>query len=197
MRQTDVTRLVNVGSFVQFFESAEYRPLSLYGATKQAFEDLLAYYADQGLLATTLIFFDTYGPYDWRPRLVNALLDAWANGTQLPLPESHVKLTLDLVYIEDAIEALWQAGKGLLADPAPLAGRRFAAGSGDRHTLRQVVELFEQVSGRELIKAWGMWPLPERHVVTPWQGPSLPGWKAKITLAEGLKRCLEARGHAG
>ncbi|MCC7166602.1 MAG: NAD(P)-dependent oxidoreductase [Rhodospirillales bacterium] len=197
MRQTGVPRLVNVGTFAQFYESADYRPLSLYAATKQAFEDLLAYYVDLGLAATTLIFFDTYGPYDWRPRLVNALLDAWVNNTQLPLPESHVKVTLDLVYIDDAIEALWQAGRHLMTDPKPLSGRRFAIGSGDWHTLRQVVELFEQVSGREIIKAWGMWPLPDRHVVTPWEGPNLPGWRPKVGLAEGLKRCLEARGHAG
>ncbi len=95
MVATGVSRLVNTGTAWQHFEDVEtYRPVCLHAATKQAFEDILAYYVDaRGLEATSLMLYDTYGPGDPRPKLISLLkkqlhADAALNmssGEQIPL----------------------------------------------------------------------------------------------------------------
>ena len=51
----------------------------------------------------TLKFFDTYGPADRRPKLLNLLLAAAA--TQVPLAVSPGQQMIDLVHVDDAVGA--------------------------------------------------------------------------------------------
>lgn len=185
---------VNVGTFAQLWGEPP-RPLNLYAATKEAFETLLAHYRDLGLAATTLVLFDTYGPGDTRRKLVPALLAALeGGGAPLALPGEEV--VMDLTYRDDVAEALLAAGRGILEAPQVWAGKRFAA-SGFRHTIDEVVAVFERQAGVELSKRRGGWAVPERSVRVPWAGERAPGWSAKVTLAEGLARTIGESRRAG
>ena len=187
MRQSGCANFVSIGSYAQYYASATPRALSLYAATKEAFASILAYYADIGMAATTLILYDTYGPGDGRKKLVPALMAALESGAPLPLPSEDI--TLDMTYRDDLAAALIAAGRGLLAEPAAWRDRRFAA-TGFRHTIREVVTAFEAAVGREVSKHWGGWKIPARHVAVPWVGPRPPGWTPRVPLAEGLRRTL-------
>ena len=193
MRRAGAGLLVNAGTYAQYFHSDTYRPLNLYAATKQAFEDILAYYAEVGgLLATTLVLFDSYGPGDWRGKLVSAIGQAQMNGEPLALPSADVHL--DLLHIDDVVAAFVQAGRLLEESPDEVKGRVFAVSLGETHTIEELVTIFEEEAGTPVTRDWGAFPLPGRRVIKPWRGPSLPGWKPKVSLREGIRRTLAERG---
>ena len=104
MAVNDVRMLINTGTSWQHFRNLEYNPVCLYAATKQAFDAILRFYVDNNALkAITLKLFDTYGPGDPRPKLVNLFQRAAASGAALAM--SPGEQLIDLVYIDDAVDA--------------------------------------------------------------------------------------------
>ena len=76
--------------------------MSLYAATKQAFTDLLVFYAEvEGLAVHTLELMDTYGPGDPRAKLIPFLLRAGAEGTTVEMTDG--TQLIDLVHVDDAV----------------------------------------------------------------------------------------------
>lgn len=191
MRLTSVPALINTGTSWQHFERDTYAPVNLYAATKQAFEDVLAYYVEAaGIRATTLSLFDTYGPGDTRKKLLPLLLHSLETGHVLEMSPGHQ--ILDLVHVNDLCAAYLQAAD-LLLNPAPASATTYAVSGGQRQSLREIVALLEQAAGRSLHIAWGARPYREREVMQPWVGPSLPGWTPRIDLQDGLRDLLEGR----
>jgi nucleoside-diphosphate-sugar epimerase len=189
MRLAGVSRLVDTGTAWQHYHSDGYRPVNLYAATKQAFGDILQYYVDLGTVrAVTLDLFDTYGPGDWRPKLVPALLAALRSGRELAM--SSGDQSLDLVHVEDVCQAYEVATRRLLAgDPARHA--TYSVSTGAPRTLREVVRTLEQAAGATLSVAWGARPDRAREVKTPWRGGErLPGWAAQVALEDGFARLV-------
>ena len=179
--------LVNTGTSWQHFEGRDYDPVNLYAATKQAFEDVLAYYVNAlGLKAVTLKLYDTYGTDDPRPKLVHLLRERSLSGE--PLAMSAGEQLLDLVYIDDVVEA-FLAAEAALASGAAGSGESFAVSSADLLSLREVVATYETVTGRRVNIAWGERPYRDREVMVPWSaGAPVPGWAPRVGLAEGFKR---------
>jgi nucleoside-diphosphate-sugar epimerase len=134
MAAARVRHLVNTGTFFQHHDSEGYRPLNLYAATKQAFEAILAYYADAaGLQATTLRLFDVYGEGDLHPRLMAAIRRAQRTGDPLPVPEDDP--VLDLVHVDDVVSAFVAAAAHLDAGTRDVPGGVYAVSSGEHHSL--------------------------------------------------------------
>lgn len=168
---------------------AQDEPVCLYAAAKTAFEALAAWWvAARSFRVTSLKLFDTYGPDDPRGKLFSALLRAARSGEPLALSPGEQRL--DLLYVDDAVAAF------LAVAEAPSAGAAFRAyglPSGERHTLREVVALFEEALGQPIPVRWGARPYREREVMEPWDGaPALPGWSPRVSLREGLARLAHA-----
>jgi nucleoside-diphosphate-sugar epimerase len=53
--------------------------------------------------------------------------------------------------------------------------------------LKKLAKIFEEVSGRKLNIEWGGLPYRAREVMIPWKGNPVPGWKAMISLEDGIK----------
>jgi nucleoside-diphosphate-sugar epimerase len=186
--RSGVLRLVNTGTSWQHFESRPYDPVCLYAASKEAFEKLLAHYVNASALrVVTLKLFDTYGPGDPRPKLFALLRRTARTGEQLEMsPGAQV---IDLCHVDDVVEAFVVAGQRLRAPGEP--GMESFAVSGERHTLRDLVEIFNQVSPRPARIVWGGRPYREREVMQPWStGTALPGWRPKVDLRSGMARLL-------
>jgi nucleoside-diphosphate-sugar epimerase len=182
-----VRRLVSAGTSWQHFNSSSYRPSSLYAATKQAFDAILDYYVDAcGLRAITLKLFDTYGPGDPRPKLFALLRSAARLQTILDLtPGGQL---IDLVYIDDVVEAFFLAGERLLLDRSG-PKEEYAVSSGRPLPLRQVVAIYAEASGATLNVRWGARPYRAREVMIPWsRGDVLPGWIPRVSIEEGIRR---------
>ncbi|QNA88228.1 NAD-dependent epimerase/dehydratase family protein [Massilia sp. Dwa41.01b] len=147
MRVNGVRLLVNTGTAWQHYGNRDYDPVNLYAATKQAFEAILAYYVNaHGFIAATLALFDTYGPGDERPKLMRALWRAAREGR--PLAMSSGRQLLDLVYVDDVVDAYLAAESALREGGA--GHRHYGVSSGAPLPLRDVVAAFEQAAGVSL-----------------------------------------------
>lgn len=178
----DNVTFVNVGTVWQHFEGRPYGPTSLYAATKQAFCDILQFYAEcAGFKAVTLELTDTYGHNDTRQKLLPILLKSGITGEKLQM--SPGQQLYDVIHIDDVIEALIIA-----VDHASNEAPVFSIGSGNPLQLRKFVELVSEVMGVPIEVEWGARPYRAREMMEPWRGiPELPGWSPKVDLRAGLQ----------
>jgi nucleoside-diphosphate-sugar epimerase len=177
---------INTGTFWQYQNSHHYNPTSLYAATKQAFQDILVYYIRAcNLRVITLILFDTYGPDDPREKLFHFLRQSASSGKTLSMSEG--EQLMDLVFIDDVVRAYDQASK-LIQEPGfRLNGEAFSVCTHRRIRLRDVVRMYCETTGRTLQIKWGGRPYRPREVMVPWEGKTLPGWKAEVDLRSGIR----------
>lgn len=187
MKVNEVCCLVNTGTSWQHYNNENYNPVCLYAATKQAFEAILEYYVQAcDMKAITLKLFDTYGPDDPRPKLFYLLSKAAKSGE--PLDMSPGEQLIDLVYIDDVVEAYLLAAIRLL-DGNVSQHECYAVSSGQPMPLRKLVDLYAEVNKQTVSVNWGARPYRYREVMVPWincQG--IEGWKPKITIAVGIQR---------
>lgn len=181
-------RLVHTTSAWQHHGGAEYDPVSLYAAMKQALVDVLRYFTEvDGLDAREVCLFDTYGPDDDRRKLVDVLLSGAASG--VPLEMSSGRQLVDLTHVADVV-----AGLRLAAEhPGPVRGR-FVVRSGAPVTVRALADVVRDVTGRPLEIRWGVRPDRPREMVEDWTVTSEPwAWHPARTLPEGLADVWAAR----
>jgi nucleoside-diphosphate-sugar epimerase len=187
MKEANVGFLINTGTSWQHFENSSYNPVCLYAATKQAFESLIEYYIQSvGLKVITLKLFDTYGENDKRPKLINTLCKLAVENGELKL--SSGEQMLNFVHIDDVCEAFFKALQILEKMHSP-EHRSYAVKHDNSYSLKEVVGMFENVHGCKLNIVWGGRAYRKREVMTLWSsGLSVPGWEAKISLADGFSR---------
>ena len=192
MSRTEGRRLVSTGSYFQFSGTDGAQPYNLYAAAKSAFQGIVDFYRRGfGLQATTLILFDAYGPRDWRPKLMSAILDALENETVLPVPEDDP--AMDLVFGPDAADAFVTAGRLLEESYDTVDGATFAVTSGQVKRISEIIAMFETAAGKAIQTQAGGWPAPKNPLPDLWNGPPVPGWKAATPLEEGIRRLMRGR----
>lgn len=133
--------------------------------------------------------FDTYGADDKRGKILGLLKKISETGETLKM--SPGEQLIDIVYIDDVVEAFVLAGKLLSARKYDHCGT-YGVSSTKPISLREVVKIFEEVAGKKLSIEWGGRPYREREIMTPWHSYKLlPGWQPKVPLREGIKKFLE------
>ncbi|WP_144186541.1 NAD-dependent epimerase/dehydratase family protein [Elioraea rosea] len=161
-------------------------PATLYAASKQAFETVLCAIArSNGLATATLIVFDTFGPNDTRGKILDRMIEAARTGTSLAL--SPGGQAIDLVHVEDVVDAILHAARGLL-DGTIASGSRFALSSSMPMTLREMADTVTEALGRPVPAQWGTLPYRPGEIMMPWRGGApLPGWQPRRSLEEHLR----------
>jgi len=189
MVQNGVRKLINTGTSWQHYNNSEYDPVNLYAATKQAMEDIIKYYCEADkLCAIHLKLFDTYGPNDPRPKLMNLLKRAIRSGEVLEM--SGGEQLIDLVYVDDVVEAFYIASESLFNTKT--INCSYGISSHSPIKLKYLIKTVEDVIGRKIPIKWGGKPYKTREVMIPWNTFScLEGWKPKTELKEGLKNCFQ------
>ena len=188
MCELGVRQFINTGTSWQHYQNATYSPVNLYAASKQAFEDLLAYYVQaENFKAITLKLFDTYGPGDTRPKLFTLLRKTARSGDTLKMSPGQQQI--DLVFIDDVLDA-YQLAIARLAEMAGAVSESYALSNSDaRLSLRTVVEIYETVVGRSVSVDWGGLQYRPREVLKQWSAClPLPGWTPRVSLADGIAR---------
>lgn len=183
MSQVGVRQLINTGTSWQHYQNETYNPVNLYAATKQGFEALLAYYIEaQDFRAITLKLFDTYGPADTRPKIFSLLRKIARTGETLRM--SPGEQLLDLVYIDDVLDAYLLAMERM---PEVEKTASYAVSNPARLSLQELARVYADTVGRPVNVAWGGLPYRPREVLEPWTGHEVvPGWHARVALADGL-----------
>jgi CDP-paratose synthetase len=135
----------------------------------------------------TLKLFETYGEKDTRPKLIN-LLHKFAD-EQIVLDMSHGFQILNLVHVKDVCKAYFTAYNNLTKDNEYNGHHIFAIGNEESYSLKQVIVLFEEITGKKIKVNWGGRPYRKREVMKLWiNGKQLPNWTPDISLQEGLKK---------
>jgi nucleoside-diphosphate-sugar epimerase len=182
--------LVWTGTSWQHYEGNDYRPVSLYAATKQAFADILTFYNEAAAVrSVSLILSDTYGPDDRRHKLFAQLEEAITTGVEVKL--SPGEQLVDYLYVDDLIEALVTAARLLFEGGE---GGTFSVSSGEVLSVRDLVVQYAKTRGCPVPVSLGGRQHREREMMEPWTGGDpLPGWRPRVRLADGLARSLGHR----
>ena len=123
-------------------EDAQLRPLSPYGVTKLAAENLcMLYHKNFGLPTVSLRYFTVYGPRQRPDMAFHKFCKAILAHEPIHIYDDGYQ-TRDFTYISDVVEANIQAAT---SDQA--CGRVMNIAGGSRVTLRSVVDILSQVSG--------------------------------------------------
>lgn len=191
MTAHQIKNFVNVDTFAQHYEDADYSPTNLYAATKQCFKDIMQYYVEaESLKQISLCIFNSYGSDDKGGRIFALLKRIADSGETLKM--SPGGQLIDTVFIDDIIEGFIIAGKMLAECKYDYCGT-YALSSTKPIPLREVVKIFEDVAGKKLSIEWGGRPYRAREVMVPWYSYKLlPGWRPKVSLQEGIKKFLGA-----
>lgn len=183
---------INTGTFWQHYQNAAYSPVNLYAATKQAFETLAQYYCETSEMKfVTLKLNDTFGPHDTRPKIFNLWNRISRSGEVLEM--SPGEQLIDISYIDNVCDAYLRLAALLnKGEEGIRSGDAFAVTSGEHMTLKELATLFERVSQKPLHISWGKRPYREREVMIPWETfKTVPGWRPRVSLEEGIRRTLE------
>ena len=188
LTQVNQPTFVYTGSYFEHAYGGDV-PLNLYAATKRAFSEIVRYHEHaEGLRSTRVVMYEIYGPSDPRSKIVNAVINAAKTGSVLSLPSSDPKL--DLVYVDDAADALIAAARFVDNSSAP-SGADFSATSGELVPISKLVDLVESLSGRTIASQVGSYPTPTRTIEHPWRTNTPPGWTPQIDLSQGLADTLK------
>ncbi len=187
MKEAGITKLINTGTSWQHYNDSQYSPVCLYAATKEAFEKIITYYDEvHNIRNITIELFDSYGPNDNRPKLLNLLTKYSEMNKELSM--SPGEQMLDLVYIDDIVDGYILASEMLRKGKVNNLGK-FVLSSGFKISLKQLVKLFTEVTNKDVNIQWGQRPYRNREVMIPWSnGVILPDWKPKVSLIDGLRK---------
>ena len=126
-------------------EDATPQPLSPYGVTKLAAEQLCRlYHAEQGVDAVALRFFSVYGPRQRPDMAFRRFCEAAAAGAPIEI-YGDGRQTRDFTFVGDVVAAVLAAGT---ADG--VGGEAYNIGGGSRVSLAATLELLAAIAGRPL-----------------------------------------------
>ncbi len=188
--KSNVNWFINTGTVWQHYENADYSPVNLYAATKQAFEDIAKYYYEtQKINFVTIKLNDTFGSNDTRKKIFN-LWKSLSETTET-LGMSPGEQIIDISYIENIIDAYMLMIKHVQTDKGySYSGKAFCVNANERMPLKELAKLYEKVTKTPLNIAWGERPYRDREVMSPYKGIPVPDWKQKISLEEAISKVI-------
>ena len=129
---------------IPMHEQALPRPLSPYGVTKLAAEQLCHLYAaNHGVPATAVRYFTVYGPRQRPDMGFHRFLKAAINGSPITV-YGDGEQTRDFTFVGDAVAAT------ILAGARGVPGRAYNIGGGSRVSINHVLDLIAEISGRPI-----------------------------------------------
>jgi UDP-glucuronate 4-epimerase len=173
-------------------EDAVPRPVSPYGVTKLTCEHLAdAYALNYGLDAVGLRYFTVYGPRQ-RPDMAFARLVAASLADRAFPLFGDGEQSRDVTYVADAVDAT------IAAMTRGRSGDLYNVGGGNETTLRAVIELCEQLSGRRMKIAQKPRPPGDvtRTAADIRRARTVLDWSPRTAVADGVEAQLAwARRH--
>lgn len=192
---TWVKWFLNTSSFIQHYEEVAYSPQNLYAATKQAFEDIGKYYNDSWKIwFFSLSLVNTYGPWDTRKKVFNI----WNQYSQnnATLESTSGEQYIDILYIDDVIDAYILLILKTLDNSFLPYGKKYAISSWQKITLKNLADIFQEVSKKKLSIAWWAIPHRDREIMTPYNvWLPVPNWEAKTTIHDWIKNFIKNDSH--
>lgn len=189
-KRNKINKFINTSSYAQSIDNSSYNPQNLYTATKEAFEDILKYYIESGVVKSiTLSLFDTYGPNDSRPKFINLVIDALDKDIIFNMSPGGQQISY--VYIEDVVNAYCQA-LDLLLNNKIEKSKAFSVIGCETMSLNDLVKYVSRTMGKKLQINRGFYSYREREIMKSIpKYEILPNWEAKVKISEGVKRIIK------
>ena len=162
-----VNWFINTGTFWQHFNGEQYNPVNLYAATKQAFEDILKFYAEtSNLICTTLKLNDTYGEGDTRKKVFNLWEQISKSGETLEM--SPGDQLIDIVHVNKVTDSFLKLIKLLeKVDAKKHQLKSYYVSSNNTISLKELAVRFEKEKNTKLNIKWGGRPYRKREIMNP------------------------------
>lgn len=189
--KSGVRWFINTGTYWQNYQNAEYAPVNLYAATKQAFIDMAAFYTSTSNISfATIKLNDTFGPDDVRPKIFNLWKRISVSNEELDM--SAGEQLIDTLYIDDVIDGFQLLVNNINLNPEIYRNKEYVLRSNKRLTLRDLASVFESTLGVNLNINWGKRGYRDREVMIPYEkGHMLPGWKQKTAIEDGILKMFK------
>ena len=181
--------VINISTLFQHFESRDYSPLSLYGATKESFLKILDFYAQSELLKVVDITIgDTYGANDVRHKLIDLLISHVGSTDTLKLGSG--RQNMSLMHITDVARGICRVIEDHQSIPSKEVWRVQMPPT-ENISVRELVTKIEKISGRPMFCTFDASRDRKREIYSPIQGlKKLPNYEPLIDLETGLKLLL-------
>jgi len=177
------------GRFATGDENAPLAPVSPYGITKLAAENLVRAYAGEfGLRATVMRLFSVYGPRQRPDMGYNVFIRKILAG-EIIVVDGDGTDSRSNTYIDDCVQGLVLA----LKQPEASIGETFNLGGGQEVTVNEVLEMLEEMSGLPVHRQQGP-PRPgdqRRTVADTTKAQMLLGYAPQTRVYDGLKAQME------
>ena len=164
-----------------------------YGATKVADEQLYrAFYKKYNLDYVALRYLNVYGPrMDWMSPYVMVIMKflnkIYAN--EPPIIQGDGSATMDLVYVEDVVQA------NLLALKSDITNECFNVASGEETTVKELLRMILKLTGSKLNPIYE--PRDSRLISRRWastqKAKEMLGFESITSLEQGLKKVIAWR----
>ena len=165
-------------------EGDEKRPISPYGVTKLAAENLVTLFGSEfGLNTVSLRYFTVYGPRQRPDMAFHKLIYAGLNSISFPLHGDGSQVR-DFTFVDDVVEA-----NKLAAFSEVRPGSVFNIGGGSPVSMIKVIEMLEEIMGTRIkIEAAPLGPGNPMITTSDCSAAEKElGWKSKIDIYTGLK----------
>jgi polyisoprenyl-phosphate glycosyltransferase len=162
-------------------------PNSHYAVSKLAVADYLKFVGEnQGVPCVNLRLYSVYGPLEDASRLIPNLLRHALNGHFPPFADS--RTSRDFVHVDDVCDAFVLAAVRMHPD---IYGHSFNIGTGIKTTIGDLAEITRRLFNIEEVPRFGTmqsraWDLQDWYA-QPAKAEAMLGWKAGISLPDGLK----------
>ncbi len=195
---TSTSEVYGTAQFVPITEAHPLVGQSPYAASKIAADQCVeSFVRSFGLRAVTVRPFNTYGPRQSTRAVIPAILTQLLGGR--PLRLGKLSPTRDLLFVEDTVRGFLRAAE---CDAA--LGRTLQLATGVETSIADVAELCMRVTGVEAAivsddeRVRPAASEVERLLGDPARAQEVLGWRAEVTLAEGIARVAEwLRGNLG
>lgn len=178
------------GKYATLAEEDEIKPVSDYGVTKLAAEQLVLSKSRSNLLkACSLRLFSVYGPRERPDKLFTKLIDCAINDKKFPLFEGSTSHIRSFTFVGDIIEGIL----GVIGKETICNGQIFNIGSENEHTTQEGIENIEKITGKKIVFEH----LPKRPgdqlrtSANIEKARKLLGYDPKTTFFEGLEKQTE------
>jgi nucleoside-diphosphate-sugar epimerase len=168
-------------------EDGPVRPISPYGVTKLAGEQMARlYHRSYGLSTISLRYFTVYGPRQRPDMGFHRFLRAIHRGEPVTI-FGDGRQTRDFTYVDDVVEA------NLLAGAGGRPGRVYNISGGSRVTILEVLERMEEATGRAVRREFAARQKgdPEHTGGDPTRAREEIGFRPRIDLGTGIGRMAE------
>jgi UDP-glucuronate 4-epimerase len=176
------------GRFATGDEQAPLAPISPYGITKLAAENLCRAYAQQFALPVTILrLFSVYGPRQRPDMGYNIFIRRILNGELITVDGDGTDSRSN-TFVADCVQGIVLA----LAQPEKSVGETFNIGGGEEVTVNQVLSMLEELSGREANVVHGP-PRPgdqRRTVADTGKASAILGFAPRTRVIDGLSAQL-------